>query len=154
MRTFQLRGGVGIFTSRIPLVWPGAAYNNNGLNLGSEFRRVDLGFLGPVPTFEPNVNNQLRTIAEGQQIPSGNVDLFVEDFRIPQVLKLNLAGDKALPGDMVLTVEGVYTKFLNNVYYQNINVNRPQDRATGTPDDRLVNYEDRMRWYIPADHAR
>ena len=143
-RTFQLRGGVGIFTSRIPLVWPGAAYNNNGLNLGSEFRRVDLGFLGPVPTFEPNVNNQLRTIAEGQQIPSGNVDLFVEDFRIPQVLKLNLAGDKALPGDMVLTVEGVYTKFLNNVYYQNINVNRPQDRATGTPDDRLVNYEDRI----------
>ncbi len=92
----------------------------------------------------PDINAQPRNIDVGAQIPSGNVDLFVDDFRIPQVLKLNLAGDKALPGDMVLTVEGIYTKFINNVYYQNINVDRPTTRATGTPDNRLVNYNDRV----------
>ncbi len=143
-RTFQLRGGEGLFTSRIPLVWPGAAYNNTGLNTGNTFRRVDLGFLGPIPDFEPDVNNQFRDIGVGEQIPSGSVDLFVEDFKVPQVLKFNVAGDKALPGDMVLTVEGIYTKFLNNVYYENINVSRPTTRATGTPDNRLIGYEDRI----------
>ncbi|TRX50419.1 TonB-dependent receptor [Fulvivirga sp. M361] len=140
-RTFQLRGGVGIFTSRIPLVWPGSAYNNNGLNTGFDFERID--FTTP-PSLVPDVNNQPRNIAVGEQEPSGNVDLFVDDFRIPQVLKVNLAGDKALPGDMVLTVEGIYTKFLNNVYYQNINVDRPTGGATGTPDNRLINFNDRV----------
>ncbi len=31
----QVRGGWGIFTSRVPLVWPGGAYNNTGVNRGT-----------------------------------------------------------------------------------------------------------------------
>jgi hypothetical protein len=31
-RVTQFRGGLGIFTSRLPLVWPGGAYNNNGVS--------------------------------------------------------------------------------------------------------------------------
>ena len=30
----QVRGGVGIFTSRLPLVWPGGSYTNNGVSIG------------------------------------------------------------------------------------------------------------------------
>ena len=30
----QVRGGIGMFTSRIPLVWQGGAFNNYGLNIG------------------------------------------------------------------------------------------------------------------------
>ena len=30
----NIRGGLGIFTSRIPFVWPGAMFNNNGLSIG------------------------------------------------------------------------------------------------------------------------
>ncbi len=140
-RTLQVRGGVGLFTSRIPLVWPGSAYNNTGLNTGFDFERID--FTTP-PSLEPDINNQPRNIGVGEQVPSGNVDLFVEDFKIPQVLKFNLAGDKIFSNGIVWTVEGIYTKFLNNVYYQNINVNVPVDRATGTPDNRRVNYDDRV----------
>ena len=33
----QIRGGLGVFTSRLPLVWPGGAYNNNGVSQGSVF---------------------------------------------------------------------------------------------------------------------
>ncbi|MDH5609792.1 MAG: TonB-dependent receptor, partial [Cyclobacteriaceae bacterium] len=35
-KSTQLRGGVGIFNSRVPLVWPGGAYNNNGLTVGGD----------------------------------------------------------------------------------------------------------------------
>ncbi|MTI20089.1 TonB-dependent receptor, partial [Fulvivirga sp. RKSG066] len=140
-RTFQMRGGVGLFTSRIPLVWPGAAYNNTGLNTGFDFERID--FTTP-PVLEPDINNQPRNIGVGELEPSGNIDLFVDDFKVPQVLKFNLAGDKALPGNVILTLEGIYSKFLNNVYYRNINVDIPTDRATGTPDNRYINYEDRI----------
>jgi len=33
-KSAQLRGGIGLFTSRIPLVWPGGAFNNYGFNVG------------------------------------------------------------------------------------------------------------------------
>jgi hypothetical protein len=29
-KSTQIRGGLGVFTSRLPLVWPGGTYNNNG----------------------------------------------------------------------------------------------------------------------------
>lgn len=140
-RTFQLRGGAGIFTSRIPLVWPGAAFNNTGLNTGFDFERID--FTTP-PSLVPDVNEQPRNIPVGQRLPSGNVDLFADDFKIPQVFKLNIGADKVLPGDVILTFEGIYTKFINNVYYQNLNVDIPTERATGSPDNRFIDYEDRL----------
>jgi hypothetical protein len=34
-RKTQFRGDLGIFTSRLPLVWPGGTYNNNGLTQGA-----------------------------------------------------------------------------------------------------------------------
>ncbi len=44
-----LRGGLGIFTSRIPFVWPGAMFNNNGLTVGG----VDAGMRAPWSCREP-----------------------------------------------------------------------------------------------------
>ncbi|MFX9008090.1 hypothetical protein ABTN33_19390, partial [Acinetobacter baumannii] len=29
-----IRGGIGMFVGRMPLVWPGGVYNNNGLYVG------------------------------------------------------------------------------------------------------------------------
>ncbi|MBV6653738.1 MAG: TonB-dependent receptor, partial [Mameliella sp.] len=89
-RSSVLRGGVGIFTSRIPFVWPGAMFNNNGVTLGG----VDAGDLeGPIG-FIPDIQRQYTN--ENFSVPSGQVDLFTEDFRYPQVLRGNLAWDKEL----------------------------------------------------------
>ncbi|WP_258104885.1 TonB-dependent receptor [Marinoscillum sp. MHG1-6] len=135
----QVRGGVGLFTSRIPLVWPGAAYNNTGLNTGFDF---EAAAFGSTTTFNPDALNQTRNIAVGATQPSGSVDMFAKDFKIPQVMKVNLAADAKLPGGIIGTVEGLYSKFVNNVYYQNVNVTIPTTRLEGTPDDRLTGYDD------------
>jgi len=128
-----LRGGLGIFTSRIPFVWPGAMFNNNGLTLG----RVDETTIPDTVVFISDVNNQYTN--PDFSIPSGQVDLFVKDFKYPQVFRANLAVDQELPGGIQATVEGIYTKTLNNVLYTNIN-NDPaiKNTWTGTPDDRNV----------------
>lgn len=125
----QLRGGVGVFTSRVPLVWPGGAYNNYGFNIG-EFVASDVDL-------EPDVNKQLPGEVDlNNPVPSGQIDLFAEDFKIPQFLKVNLAVDHKLPWGMVGTLEGLYSKTLQNVRYQNFNL-KPSDRnLTGSPDDR------------------
>jgi hypothetical protein len=106
-----LRGGLGVFTSRIPFVWPGAMFNNNGLTIG---------FAGAAPNgFQANINNQYTN--PDFSVPSGQVDLFVKDFKYPQVFRTNLALDKILDSGWKLTLEGVYTKTLNNVSYTNVN---------------------------------
>jgi len=127
-RTTQIRGGAGIFTSRIPLVWPGGAYNNYGFNIG-EFGARDV-------EFNPDVNDQLPgNIKIDDPDPSGQIDLFAEDFKLPQVFKANLAIDQELPGGIIATVEGLYTKNINNIRYQNFNL-KPSDRNLVGADNR------------------
>ncbi len=128
----QLRGGIGIFTSRIPLVWPGGAYNNYGFNVGGV--RID-----STVVFSPNVNNQVPgEVDVNNPAPSGQIDLFAENFKLPQTTKINLAVDYQLPLGIVMTVEGLYTKFNNYVRYQRLDLNpESQRRLTGTPDNRV-----------------
>lgn len=133
-RSSVLRGGVGIFTSRIPFVWPGAMFNNNGVTLGG----VDAGDLQQPIEFIPDFQKQYTN--PEFSVPSGQVDLFTEDFRYPQVLRGNLAWDKELPGGLFATFEGVYTKTLNNILYTNVNSDPTVDfnwTNTGA-DDRPV----------------
>jgi carboxypeptidase family protein len=120
-QTTQLRGGLGIFTSRVPLVWPGGAYNNNGINQGFEFQG---GWFMTPEVFNPDVNNQAPDASPYPNTsPSGNIDLFASEFKIPQVFKTNLAIDQKLPGGIIASFDAIYTKFINNIYYENVNLN-------------------------------
>ncbi len=131
-RQAQIRGGAGIFTSRIPLVWPGGAYNNNGLNRGTVLRFGDL-------PFNPDVNSQSPgEVNPTNPQPSGDIDLFSEDFRIPQVAKFNLAYDQKLPWGLIGTLEGIFNSTINQVYYQNLNLRPAVGQLEGTPDDRAI----------------
>ncbi|MEP5614071.1 MAG: TonB-dependent receptor [Cyclobacteriaceae bacterium] len=134
-QTTQLRGGLGIFTSRVPFVWPGAMYNNNGLTVGG-FRARSSD--GDVIDFSADPFGQ-PTIADFggvDQLPQGQMDLFVENFKFPQVFRTSIAVDQVLPGGILGTAEVMYTKTINNVFYENVNLNKPTERFTGTPDFR------------------
>ncbi len=141
-RQTQLRGGAGIFTSRIPLVWFGGAYNNYGLNIGGVRLRDRV-------VFRPDVNNQPVGVDQNDDLvfqidpnnpsPSGQVDLFAEDFKLPQVFKANLAVDQKLGfWGLIGTVEFLYTKYINNIRYQSLNLRPPVGGLTGTGDDRPI----------------
>ena len=137
-RSTVLRGGLGVFTSRIPFVWPGAMFTNNGLTLG----RVDERNIAQV-NFISDIQKQYTN--PDFSIPSGQVDLFTTDFKYPQVFRTNLAIDHELPGGILATVEGLYTKTLNNVVYTNINSDPTVEfNWTGSPDTRPVYGRDNL----------
>lgn len=132
-KTTQVRGGTGIFTSRIPFVWPGASYSNNGLMVGNVFA-------GDVP-FRHEWDNQYVSTdfdPSATDVPSGDMNLFVKDFKYPQVWRTSLAVDQKLPWGLIATFEGLYTKTLNNVLYHNYNIKPSTQSLTGTPDDRPI----------------
>ncbi len=124
----QLRGGVGIFTSRVPWVWPGGMYIRNGLN-SSFFVSGGLPIYG-----NPD---QWRTELFNATSPSGDVDLFVEDFKYPQVLRASAAVDQQLPWGLVGSLEFLYTKTLNNIDVKSVNLRPATENLVG-PDDRPI----------------
>lgn len=121
-RTTQIRGGLGIFTSRLPFVWPGGTYNNNGVTSGFS---TDRDFSDPI-FFNPDPATQQVSVQPGSGGTGGNIDLFAPDFQLPQVFKANLGFDQKLPiWDLVLSAEGIYTKNLQAVFYENLNIKDP-----------------------------
>lgn len=138
-QSVQLRGGLGIFTGRVPFVYPGAMYTNNGVTTGY----IDSNELpggGPVP-FVPNPENGLTAEDFGlDPIPNGELDLFTEDFRYPRVFRTSLGFDAQLPFGFLGTLEGQYTKNLDNILVTNINLAQQFETLNG-PDNRQVYYD-------------
>ncbi len=122
----QIRGGFGIFTSRIPLVWPGAAYNNNGLSAG--YIQLTGSSVRP---FNPDPNTQYASPAPGSGTIGGQVDLFAKDFKLPQVFKTNIAVDQKLPGGFVFSADFIWNDNITALAYENINLKGPQFTTTG-----------------------
>jgi len=122
-RKTQIRGGLGIFTSRIPLVWPGGSFNNTGTTVGA-FRTFNDAL---IPDFNPDVNTQLRPDDPFQ----GNVDLLAEDLQLPQVFKYSIAVDQRIPWGITLSGEVIFNENINAVNFENLNLGDPQFATAG-----------------------
>lgn len=124
-RTYQVRGGVGIFSGRIGYVWLSNQYGNTGV----DFARFDVSNLPTGFTFQPDPNKQ--TAAGLTPVTTTEVDLTDPNFKMPQVLRLNLGLDRQLPEGFVGTVEGLYTSSLNDILYQDISMAGQQGVLAG-----------------------
>ncbi|WP_457653464.1 TonB-dependent receptor [Rhodocaloribacter sp.] len=144
-RFAQVRGGVGVFTGRVPFVWPGSMFLNNGTNSGFVFRfggRFPDG--SPIP-FEPDIQKQFTGADFGQSdIPSGRLEIFEKDFRYPRVFRSSLGLDYELPGGVIGTLEGQYTKTISGVNVRNVNLNPDAVTMTDGPGARPVYFGDNI----------
>lgn len=133
-----VRGGVGMFTGRIPLVWPGGIFNNNGINQGS-FSASSSQNPGALNTirFRPDPNNQWRAEDVGIAISKGGLNLVSEELKLPKVLRASLGIDKQLGNGWSTTIETMITKNINELDYTNINILPPTATSEG-PGSRLV----------------
>lgn len=141
-KSTQVRGGLGIFTSRIPLVWPGAAYNNNGLSAGF----IQLTGAN-APQFNPNPNTQFADPAPGSGSVGGQVDLFAKDFKLPQVFKTNIAVDQKLGAGFVFSADFIWNDNITALLYENINLVGPQFNTTGAGSRPNYGFEKVDRTY-------
>lgn len=133
-RTIQIRGGSGLFTGRAPFVWFSNQYGNTGL----DYRSIALsGTAANNAGFEPDPNKQSTVGSAGNTY---QVNLMSPRFRVPQVFRNNLAADFKLPGGLLGTLEGIYSKTVNNVLYKDLNV-----KAKGTTIDPALSNGNDLR---------
>lgn len=126
----QVRGGTGIFTGRPPYVWISNTIGNNGVLTGF----IDVSGAGTLNhKFTPNTG---IFIPETPTLPS-TFDIAATDanYRFPQVWKSNLAIDQKLPLGLIGSVELLYNRNVNAVYYFDANLNAPIGNFAG-PDNR------------------
>lgn len=114
--TFLVRGGVGIFTGRIPFVWISNSFSNTGVEYVRTRYIKKTGFPQDFK-FESDINNQ----PAGSSMTS-EVDVVSKKFKYPQSFRANLAVEKMLPYGIHATLEGIYTKKMNDILYRNINI--------------------------------
>lgn len=129
-KTLQVRGGFGIFSGPPPFVWISNQASNNGIQWGS-ITKSGVAFSANPNEYRP------ETAAANTAY---NAALTDKDFKYPTVLKSSVAIDKKLPGDWIFTVEGTYSKDINAVYYQNINLNETNGFALTNGGDHRTRY--------------
>ena len=109
---YVFRGGLGLFTGRIPFVWFSNNYSNTGVQLTS------------YNVYSPNVDVIYDPTKQGQNEAalsaggSQTVNTVDSKFKIAQTAKVDLGVDFSFLG-INWTVEGIFTKTLNDILYTN-----------------------------------
>lgn len=104
----RLWANAGIYTGRIPFVWLSNCYQNTGL------RSVGVTVNNPAETPDFSLNPESVGIKSNPSI-----DLVTSNFRYPQVFRFSAGGSRSFSG-LRLSLEGDYTKGINNIFVENL----------------------------------
>ncbi len=126
-----IRGGTGFFTGRVPLVWPGGVYNNNGISLAG-ISKSNVAFRQ-----DPFGQYNADDFGINVPIPSGQVDLIAKNFKMNKVWRTSLGFDKRLANNWKLSLEAIITRNINEINYQRVDILPPTLKTVG-PDVRHI----------------
>ncbi|HEU4473126.1 MAG TPA: TonB-dependent receptor [Flavisolibacter sp.] len=137
-KSIVVRGGTGIFTGRIPFIWLVNQVADNGvlrsIYTAPAAQLSNIRF----STDRTEYLNLITVPQPGTSIPAGNpaYSATAADFKMPQVWRSNLAVDKRLGGDFTFTLEAIYTRTINNIYFRNANLGAQNGVLANTGDNR------------------
>ncbi|WP_075558794.1 TonB-dependent receptor [Parabacteroides timonensis] len=120
--TTLLRGGAGIFTGRVPFVWLSNSISKAGIELSETFLSSKESFeAAKLDGFKFNVDPSKQYYDRNAAIPTAEINVADKNFKFPSVARVNLALEHTFPFGVKATLEGLYSKTLNNILYENAN---------------------------------
>lgn len=116
-----LRGGLGLFTGRVPFVWMSNQYSNSGVDQVSvtAYRPSNPDEVNKIPALGSQIDAE-SVKAMGFKASSATINVVDKKFKYPQVFRINAAADFNLGNGWQATLEALYSKTFNNMYVQNI----------------------------------
>lgn len=145
-QSFVLRGGVGVFVGRMPFAWLGYAETlSGGIYNNIDFKPSATNTTGGNTTIPLAINPlYLKDTINAHALASANaantreVDVIDNHFKLPRVLRTNLAGDFKFGNGYKLTLDVLYTKTLYDVKFQQINIKDQVEYYTSGPTQSPV----------------
>jgi hypothetical protein len=129
----QVRGGLGLFSGRVPYVWLSNQLSNNGVLFNSVSTNL--------PTNRPftaNVDAYRPAVDPTKIIPTAyNLAVTDQKFKFPQIFRSNLAVAHNLSQGWIVEGEVLYTKDVNAIYHANVNLPSSTANAIGA-DNRPI----------------
>jgi hypothetical protein len=129
-----VRGGTGVFTGRPAYVWISNQVGNTGVLTGTDFNRTNT----TIRPFNPDPETYKPTTITGAPATSYNLELIDPDFKVPQQWRTNVGVDQKLPGGWTGTLELIYNRDVNGIFYTNENLPAAQTAYAGA--------DTRQRW--------
>ena len=117
-KTTLLRGGVGLFTGRVPFVWLSNAYNNTGMENKSV--TIAAGEANHIPLTSNPYKDLVETGIVSGSGSGATINTLNRNFKYPQVLRANLALEQKFGNGWKFTLDGLFSKTLNNVFFRNL----------------------------------
>jgi len=163
--SLKLRGGTGLFTGRLPLVFFTNMPTNSGMvqyqcKIQTDAKGVAnenlKEFAGPILSSDAmlakihSLGYPNEVQPEDGTLPSA-ISAVDTKFKMPQVWKTTLAIDYNFPTSfpMSITVEGIFNKTVNQVCIQDYNIKSPEGFAKfNGPDDRFIYPSDFKYTYV------
>lgn len=122
-----LRGGVGIFSGRIPFVWLSNCFSNSGMTQRGYRLYNSIPAFGQEPSGEEGITSNPM------------INVVSKDFRYPQVARAMVAFEQMYRG-WNFTLQGIFTKSINDLLVQNL-VAEPQNAKFYAVNAEMANAE-------------
>ena len=163
--TLKLRGGTGIFSGRIPLVFFTNMPSNSGMSQcvvklnsdGNNGDKVDMSkFAGDIMKREELIKfiqkeyGYPSTITPKDGVIPSEIAAVASDFKMPQVWKTSLALDYNIPVSFPFSigVEGIFNKTINGVYLRDWSINSVDGFARFNGADNRPIYQEKKQTYM------
>jgi hypothetical protein len=113
----QLRGGTGMFMAQPAYVWLSNLFGNSGVN---GYGNLLCNGMAAAPAM-PNAGVANATNCKNSTAaPAITVNTVDPNLKFPETWRSTLGYDRLLPGNVVGTLEAIYTRSVYNFYYQNL----------------------------------
>ena len=115
-----IRGGAGLFTGRVPFVWIVNNYSNTGIEQKGVTIKGKSDSAGNIIESAQSFSKYPTSTSLSTLNPS--IQALDKKMRYPQVFRANLAIEQTLGEGWHITLEGLYTKTINNVAFSNLSL--------------------------------